>query len=67
MATTGNTAEVVTQKELGLLDENGLPLTLVARPSVQSGGSAPVPAALVGFVGAATVVVAVVATALFVR
>ena len=44
-----------------------LPLTLVARPSAQSGGSAPVPAALVGFVGAATVVVAVVATALFVR
>ena len=42
-------------------------LTLVARPSAQSGGSAPVPAALVGFVGAATVVVAIVATALFVR
>ena len=49
------------------MDENGLPLTLLARPAAQPDSTSPIPAALVGCVGAATVVVAVVAAALFVR
>ena len=63
----GSYPEAITQKELGLVDENGLPLTLLARPAAQADSAAPIPAALVGCVGAATVVAAVVATAFFVR